>query len=146
MTRGYSAIGLVRPKERGNVGGVMRAAHCFGAAMVAVEGQRGRVTSAEDTTKAWRHLPVLRGDDLFAFCPVDATPIAVELDDSAVSLVEFTHPERAFYIFGPEDGSLGQEHLFRCAVCLVIPTAFCLNLAAAVNVVLYDRAAKDGRR
>ena len=38
--RGFAAIGLVQPKTPINVGHVLRAAHCFGAASVAYTGQR----------------------------------------------------------------------------------------------------------
>lgn len=41
--KGFSAIGLVRPKYEENVGSVLRAAHCYGAAMVAIQGDRSGV-------------------------------------------------------------------------------------------------------
>lgn len=141
--RGFAAIGLVRPKDTKNVGGVLRAAHVYGAKMVAIQGDRTPVTSGQDTTKAYRHIPVLRGDDLFAMCPYDAVPIGVDLVPDAVSLPAFKHPDRAFYIFGPEDGTLGRQHLDRCRHRVFVPTNFCMNLAATVNVVLYDRLAKS---
>lgn len=144
--RGFAAVGLVRPKNIHNVGGVMRAAHCFGAAMVAIQGDRTPVTSSQDTTKAWRHTPVLRGGDLFALCPFDTIPVAVELVSDAFELPAFQHPDRAFYIFGPEDGTLGGVVLDRCKLRVMVPTRFCMNLAATVNVVLYDRAAKAMRQ
>jgi tRNA(Leu) C34 or U34 (ribose-2'-O)-methylase TrmL len=53
------------------------------------------------------------------------------------------HPERAFYVFGPEDGTLGTRHLSKCVRKIMVPTKFCMNLAATVNVVLYDRLAKQ---
>lgn len=143
--RGYSAIGLVRPKTGGNIGGVMRAAYCYDAAMVAVQGERTKVTDHMDTPKAYRHLPVLRADDLFTLCPYDAEPVAVDLVDDARSLFVFQHPQRAFYIFGPEDGTLGEPILSRCKHRVMIPTRMCMNLAACVNVVLYDRACKAER-
>ena len=49
---------------------------------------------------------------------------------------------RATYIFGPEDGTLSQDTI-NCADSVVfIPARSSLNLAASVNVVLYDRQAK----
>lgn len=140
--RGFAAIGLFRPKTPANVGGVLRAAHVYGAALVAIQGDRTPIHSCQDTTKAYRHIPVLRGDDLFALSPFDCVPVAVDLVDDAVPLPFFTHPERAFYIFGPEDGTLGRQHLDRCRHRVMVPTRFCMNLAATVNVVLYDRIAK----
>lgn len=140
---GFSAIGLVRPKTNLNIGGAMRAAYIYGAAMIAIEGDRARkVSDCEDTTKAWRSIPVLRMDDIFAACPFDAVPIGVDLVEGAKPLPSFKHPKRAFYIFGPEDGTLGPEHLQRCAHVVMIPTRYSMNLAATVNVVLYDRMTK----
>lgn len=141
-------IGLVNPKTPSNVGGVLRAAGCYGADMVAVEGVRGHRTvtqAATDTAKAYRFIPTVCVDDLFAGHPVGTVPVGVDLVDEAVSLVDFEHPARAFYVFGPEDGTLGHRHLSRCAHVIYVPTAFCMNLAATVNVVLYDRMAKAAR-
>lgn len=142
--RGYAAIGLYQPKTPANVGSVLRAAHCYGAALVAKTGQRYHGSST-DTMKAYRHLPLLQVEDLFAAIPHDCVPVAVDLIDGARDLTHYTHPERAFYIFGPEDGTLGKEIVDRCRDKVFVPTAFCMNLAAAVNVVLYDRAAKQAR-
>lgn len=144
MMRGYSSIGLFRPKDRNNIGGVMRAAMVYGASMVAIQGDRSAVSSSADTTKAWRHIPVLRGGDLFEMVPYDCVPVAVDLIEDAVPLPRFQHPERAFYIFGPEDGTLGKQHTDRCRWKVMVPTRFCMNLAATVNVILYDRLAKMG--
>ncbi len=140
---GFSAIGLCRPKTGLNIGGAMRAAHIYGAAMVAIEGDRSSVSDSADTTKAWRSIPVVRLIDIFDACPYDAVPIGVDLVDDAEPLPTFKHPKRAFYIFGPEDGTLGARHLDRCKHRVMVPTKFCMNLAATVNVILYDRMAKQ---
>lgn len=123
----------------------MRAASCFGAAFVATTGRR-YTPEPSDTAKTWRHTPVIRVDDLRLVVPFGCVPVAVEIADGASSLPSYTHPERAFYIFGPEDGSLGRSVVSWCRDVVQIPSAHCLNLAAAVNVVLYDRAAKQNRR
>jgi tRNA(Leu) C34 or U34 (ribose-2'-O)-methylase TrmL len=143
--RGFAAIGLMRPKLPENVGSVLRAAHCYGAALVAIQGDRTPVQSLTDTPKTWRHLPVLRGDDLHALIPYDAVPVAIDLVPDAESLVTFKHPQRAFYVFGPEDGTLGKAVLEWCVHRVMVPTRDCMNLAASVNVVLYDRLAKQSR-
>lgn len=143
--RGFAAIGLMRPKVPENVGSVLRAAYVYNAAMVAIQGDRTPVQSITDTPKAWRHIPVLRGDDLHALIPYDAVPVAVDLVDDAESLTSFVHPQRAFYVFGPEDGTLGNAVLSWCARRVMVPTRGCMNLAATVNVVLYDRLAKADR-
>lgn len=145
MARGYASIGLMRPKNAGNVGSVMRAAFCYGASMVAIQGARAKIKEATDTPQAWRHIPVLRGDDLRAFIPYDAVPVAVDLVEDACSLPAFQHPQRAFYVFGPEDGTLGKAVLDWCPLRVMVPTRMCMNLAATVNVILYDRMAKAER-
>ena len=66
----------------------------------------------------------------------------VDVDD-ARDLTTYTHPERAFYIFGPEDGTLGKSITERCRDRILVPTKHCMNLAACVNVILYDRLAKQ---
>lgn len=143
--RGFASIGLVRPKDVANVGAVLRAAFCYEVAMVAIQGDRTPVRSRLDTPKAWRHIPVIRGDDLHAMIPFDAVPVAVDLVDDAISLPAFQHPQRAFYVFGPEDGTLGKAILDWCEHRVMVQTRMCMNLAATVNVVLYDRLAKAER-
>lgn len=140
---GYSSIGLVRPKFSQNVGSVLRAADCFGASLIAIQGERTDIRSCTDTSKAWRKIPVLRGDDLHSLIPFDAIPVAVDLVDDATSLIDFQHPQRAFYVFGPEDGTLGKSVLSWCRERVFVPTHGCMNLAATVNVVLYDRMMKS---
>lgn len=142
MRRGFASIGLLRPKNAVNVGSVLRAAGCYEASMVAVEGSRTKIKSCTDTQKAWRHIPVVRTNDLKAVIPFGAVPIAVDLLDDAECLPDFKHPHAAFYIFGPEDGTLGERTLSWCPFRVQIPTRFCMNLAATVNVVLYDRMVK----
>lgn len=144
MTRGFSAIGLHQPKTLANIGSVLRAATCYKSALVAVSGRRYS-RSPTDTTKAWRHLPLLQVENLRDAIPFAAIPVAVDLIDDAIELQDYHHPERAFYVFGPEDGTLGNSVLSWCRDRVVVPTSHCMNLAATVNVVLYDRLAKQRR-
>ena len=143
--RGYAAIALDNPKSNINVGSVLRAAGNYGASMVAASG--GRWTSEKtDTMKAYRHMPFLRPEDVFDVIPFDCVPVAVDIVECAVPLPLYKHPERAFYIFGAEDATLGQRILSRCRDVVYVPTNGSMNLAATVNVVLYDRMAKQGER
>lgn len=137
---GYSAVGLFNPKCNANVGGVLRAAQCYGVSLVAIQGQR-YARASTDTTKAYKHIPLIHGN-LHELVPFDCIPIAVDLVSEATSLHSFSHPERAFYVFGPEDSTLGKDVLDWCAQTVYIPTNGCMNLAATVNVVLYDRQRK----
>lgn len=139
--RGYAAIGLDNPKTSVNVGSALRAAGVYGAAFVAASGRRYG-SGPTDTMKHYRHLPLLRPNDLFDLLPYDCVPVAVDLIDGAIPLNEYQHPERAYYIFGAEDATLGERVLSKCRDVIFIPTNGCMNLAATVNVVLYDRMAK----
>jgi tRNA(Leu) C34 or U34 (ribose-2'-O)-methylase TrmL len=142
FVRGYCGVGLYSPKNPINIGGASRAAACYGASFVAIQSPRVSMKSIQDTTKYWRHSPVLRVDNLKDILPYGCIPIAVDIIEGARNLVDFTHPERALYIFGPEDGTLGEDITSWCDHVIKIPTQFCMNLAATVNVVLYDRLAK----
>lgn len=140
----FVAIGLQYPKTPVNVGAVLRAAGCFGVKLIATTGQRYS-RAPTDVSAAYRSIPLIQVADLQEVIPFDCVPVAIELAPNARSLVTYTHPARAFYVFGPEDSSLGKDVLRWCRDVVVIPTNGCLNLAAAVNVVLYDRMAKANR-
>ena len=90
----------------------------------------------------WRRIPVVFADEVLDALADECIPVAVKRVAEATSLPEFEHPERAMYLFGPENGSLDESMLERCAHVVSIPGRECSNLAAAVNVVLYDRVAK----
>ena len=139
--RGYCGIGLDNPKTDINVGSVLRAAGIYGAAFVAATGGRFK-TAQTDTMKHYRHLPLMRPTNLRDVLPFDCVPVAVDIIDGAIPLPEYKHPERAFYIFGAEDNTLGARITGWCRDIIYVPTDGCMNLAAAVNVILYDRLAK----
>ncbi|MFV0296178.1 MAG: TrmH family RNA methyltransferase [Hyphomicrobiaceae bacterium] len=42
-------------------------------------------------------------------------------------------------MLGPEKGSLSPELLAKCDVTIKIPTRFCVNVAMAGAIVMYDR-------
>lgn len=141
--RGYACVGLHLPKTAANIGSALRGAAVYGAAMVAVSGSRYRRAST-DTCAAYRHLPLVCCDDLHDIIPFDCVPVAVDLIAGARPITSYVHPERAFYVFGPEDGTLGSSVLSWCRDVIYVPTPGpCMNLACAVNVVLYDRLAKS---
>lgn len=140
--RGYAAIALDRPKDTANLGGVLRAAQCYGAALVLLSGGRmGKYST--DTMKSYRHIPCVEVDDLLAHCPYGAEPVVVEITERAKPIFNFVHPTSAYYIFGPEDGGVKHEIVERVARVIQIPTNGCMNLAATANVVLYDRLLKQ---
>lgn len=148
-SRGFAAVGLVRPKNPLNVGAVLRAAMCYDASFVAIQSLRPHlapyIRQPTNVLKTERHVPILTADEILDLIPFDCVPVAVDLLEGAKPLPDFCHPRSAFYIFGPEDGTLGKSITDRCAHKVYIPTHYCLNLAMAANTVLYDRAAKAGR-
>lgn len=140
--RGYACVGLDNAKNNINVGAALRACGVFGAKMLAVSGQRYRLAPT-DTMRFHRQFPLIQVEDLHSVIPYDCVPVAVDLVEGATSLIEYQHPQRAFYIFGAEDQTLGDRVLSWCRDVIYIPTNGCLNLAACVNVVLYDRMVKN---
>ena len=138
-------VALVNPKTPANIGGVLRASGCYMASLVVLGGPRPQRLSrlATDTQRAWRHIPHVLVDDIFDALPYSCVPIAVDLIADARPLPSYCHPERAFYIFGAEDATLGREIIDKCRDRVFVPTNQCMNLAATVNVVLYDRMAKQ---
>lgn len=144
--RGLAAVGLFNPKSPDNFGGVMRACNCYDVSLMVAQGIRfthGLSRLTTDTTDAWKTVPVVKTDDLMESVPVGAVPVAIEFVETAIALPDYVHPQRAFYIFGPEDGSISKEIMDRCRDVVYVPTQHCMNLAATVNVVLYDRLAKQ---
>ncbi len=144
MKNSYACIGLFNPKTPENVGSVMRAAGCYGVNTVFYTGNRYNYARPfyTDTQKIHESIPLIGVNDLEEVIPFGCVPVAVELVPGAKPLTTYKHPSRAFYIFGPEDGTLNKKITDFCEDVVYIPTDGCMNLAATVNVVLYDRLAK----
>ena len=77
--------------------------------------------------------------------PQGCNLVGVELVEGAIDLPSFRHPLQAAYILGPERGELSPEVLARCDHVVKIPTAFCINVAMAGAIVMYDRVRSLGR-
>lgn len=135
-------IGLDNPKSNYNIGSVLRAASVYQASFVALKGERYKKAST-DTVNGYKNIPLFRTDDLRKIIPYDCIPIAIDKVEDAIPLPEYKHPENAFYIFGAEDATLGKRVISWCKDVVYIPMNNCMNLAATVNVVLYDRMAKN---
>lgn len=138
-------IALTNPKSPTNVGAVLRAAGCFGADEILYTGNRYDIAKkyATDTQKAIDSISLTKVEDFIANKPEGVKLVCVDLVEGAVPLPSFEHPEQAMYLFGPEDGSLKQEIIDQAEHVVYMPTNGSLNLAASVNVVLYDRTAKS---
>ncbi|MGO2076172.1 MAG: RNA methyltransferase [Pseudoalteromonas sp.] len=146
MSIAKASIGLLNPKSPTNVGGVLRAAGCYNALQVFFTGMRylNAKKFHTDTKNVLERIPLVGCDNLCDVKPIGAKVVVIELIEGATPLPDFKHPENAFYIFGPEDGSISKEILAWCDEVVYIPTIGCMNLAATCNVVLYDRQAKLG--
>ena len=139
--RGYFAIGAERISKALNLGNLMRSAHAFGASFTFTIGATYQALEARaDTSKGQWHLPHYnwaKVEDLVL--PEGCKLVGIELKEDAIDLPSFYHPLRAAYVLGPERGSLSEELLARCDYVVRIPTAFCINVAMAGAIVMYDR-------
>jgi tRNA(Leu) C34 or U34 (ribose-2'-O)-methylase TrmL len=149
------AVALINPKYPHNVGAAVRAASCFSVPQVWFTGNRVQFFNGpgkrkarlprEERMRGYREVDICQGDHFFEAFPRGVTPVAVDLLPGAESLIDFDHPERAVYVFGPEDGGLGRMHLGLCHRFVRIPMRHCANLASAVYMVLMDRHFKRVR-
>jgi len=146
-TRGYFAIGVERISKSMNLGNLMRSAYGFGASFVFTIDADARAFEAKsDTSKAAEHLPAYHWASIEEMqLPRHCRLIGVELLDEAIDLPSFRHPTRAAYVLGPERGSLSDALTERCDYIVKIPTAFCINVATAGAIVMYDRVRSLGR-
>jgi tRNA G18 (ribose-2'-O)-methylase SpoU len=146
-TRGYFAIGAERISKQLNLGNLVRSAHAFGASFVFTVGAKYTTEEARaDTSKTPLHVPLYnwaRAADMAL--PRGCRLVGVELIDGAVDLPSFRHPLQAAYILGPERGELSPEIVETCDHVVRIPTAFCINVAMAGAIVMYDRVRSLGR-
>ena len=145
MSQSNVTIGLTNPKSPTNVGAVFRAAGCFQANSILYTGDRYDRGAAHctDTQNLSKSIPLTRVECLVESAPENAKIVVIEFAENAISLADFQHPENAFYVFGPEDGSIDQAVVDAADAVVFIPTIGCMNLAATVNVLLYDRMAKQ---
>lgn len=142
--RGYYGIGIERGKSPLNIGTLWRSAFVYGAAFIFTIGKR-YPHQASDTLNTWKHVPLYEYADVDDFAlhrPIECPLIVVELDERAVPLVTFKHPERAIYVLGAEDNGVSKSLRSRAQVIVQLPGRFCLNVAVAGSIVQYDRAAK----
>lgn len=139
--KGYFAIGAERMSKSLNLGNLMRSAHGFGASFTFTVGATYKALEAHaDTSKSQLHMPHYNWGTLDDMAlPNGCKLVGVELLDDAIDLPSFRHPLRAAYVLGPEMGSLSEPLLARCHYTVKIPTRFCVNVAMAGAIVMYDR-------
>jgi tRNA(Leu) C34 or U34 (ribose-2'-O)-methylase TrmL len=154
-TSNQVTIALTDPKTPTNVGSVMRASGNYNVDQVIYTGNRYTHAAKFQTNKHNTDTRNMRGK--IPLTPVDnfinirdslesltstTKLICVDLVEGAIPLPHFVHPEEAIYVFGPEDGTISQDVIDIADDVVYVPTTGCMNLAASVNVLLYDRLAK----
>jgi len=143
------SIGLINPKSPYNVSSIMRSAGNFRVDSVFYTGKRYpralmRNPSLPDMhRKIGKGIPLSEVDTIVDAVKGNMKLVCVEFAENAIALPVFQHPDNAFYIFGPEDGTISQDIIDRANDVVYVPTVNSMNLAATVNVVLYDRLAKS---
>lgn len=139
--KGYFGIGAEGISKPGNLGNMVRSAHAFGASFFFTVNAHYRLRGAHsDTSDTGSHVPFYRWDSVDGMrLPDGCELVGVELLDDAVDLPSFRHPRRAAYVLGPEMGSLSPEMQARCTSFIRIPASFCVNVAMAGAIVMYDR-------
>lgn len=143
------SIGLVNPKSPDNVNSVMRAAGNFRVDSVFYTGKRYpralmRNPGIPDMSRQVGQQIPLSEVVNFADCgQQNMKLVCVEFAENAIALPEFKHPQNAIYVFGPEDGNLEQDLIDQADAVVYIPTVGCMNMAATVSVLLYDRLSKS---
>lgn len=145
VSRGYFGIGIVAGKSPENVGGLWRSAHAFGAAFIFTVGHRyPDRRQPTDTTAAHKHVPLFEyetTDDLVASLPRGCEIVGVECP-APRKLTAYRHPERGVYLLGAEDRGISERDAEVCSALVEIPSDYCLNVATAGSIVMYDRIAK----
>ena len=145
--RGYFGIGVEGASKPMNFGNLSRTAYGFGASFVFTVAANRRVAAPpSDTPKSQDHMPWYEFESAHKMSlPKGCRVIGVELTDDASELVSFRHPTRAAYVLGPEQGSLSPQMMEQCEFIVKIPTRFCLNVATAGAIIMYDRMLSLGR-
>ena len=96
---------------------------------------------ATDTTRAYKHIPIIQTKNILEIIPACCELISVELTDDAVDMTKFKHPERALYLFGPENGSITTSLLTSSSAVVKIATETSVSLKALqLNSVLNPSA------
>jgi len=146
--RGYFGIGVEGISKPMNLGSLLRSAHAFGASFAFTIGAAfdAKATASADTSAAVASLPFHAYPALDAFTlPHGCRLVGIEFMEDAIELPSFTHPTQAAYVLGAERADLSPALLARCDFVTRIPTRFCVNLAVAGALVMYDRMISLGR-
>ncbi len=140
--RGYFAMGAEGISKPMNLGALMRTAHAFDANFFFSVDAASNIREAykSDTSRSATHMPYYQWETIDDMdLPRGCQLVGVELTDDAIMLPSFKHPPAAAYVLGREKGDLSPAMLARCDHVVKIPTKFCINVALAGALVMYDR-------
>ena len=149
MKESQVSIGLINPKSPDNVGAVLRAAANYRVDKVFYTGDRypraleRKARTVDMSRKVSKDVLLSATQCLTDIVTDNMKIVCIEFAINAIPLPEYQHPDNALYIFGPEDGSIGQDIIDQADAVVYVPTVGCMNLSASVNIVLYDRMAKS---
>ncbi len=141
---GFYGIGLMHSVKEMNIGTLWRSAYIMGASFIFTIGNRYRHQPG-DVTRTWTKIPLFHYKDFDGFysnLPHDTRLVGVEMEEGAVELNEFHHPQRAVYLLGNEQLGLARGVVSRCHALVKLPGEFSLNVAVAGSMVMYDRVSK----
>jgi len=145
VSDGYFAIGIDHTKNCYNIGTLWRSAEIFGASFVFTIGKRYK-RQCSDTMNSIKRVPLFHYqsfDELYKNLPHGCALVGVELASKSQPLPTYKHLARACYILGAEDNGISKEVLERCHQLVQIPGSYCLNVATAGSITMYDRIQKE---
>ena len=139
--RGYFGIGVEGISKAMNLGNLFRTGHAFGASFAfTINAHYSLKLGKSDTSGTPANIPFFNFD-----APDDlvlgegCTLIGIEMVERATDLPSFYHPRCAAYVLGPERGELSPRLMDKCSQIVQIPAKFCINVATAGAIVMYDR-------
>lgn len=147
MAAGYFGIGIENSKTPMNIGTLWRSAYMFDASLLFTIGRRYE-KQASDNVGAAKHLPLMNFrvlEDFWNAIPHGCMVIGVELDEKAIPLRRFSHPDRCIYLLGAEDHGLTKAAREKCHRLVVLPGKASVNVAVAGSIVMCHRVMQRQR-
>ena len=143
--RGYFGIGVENIKTKHNIGTLLRSANIFDAQFLFTIGRRYK-RQYSDVLNSSKSIPLYTYqdfNDFYQHLPYNCQLIGIELTNESQPIETFVHPERCIYLLGAEDSGLTKKALEKCHKKIQIPGKFCLNVAVAGSIIMYDRVMKQ---
>ena len=145
VKNGFFGVGIEHTKNCFNVGTLWRSAEIFNASFVFTVGKRYK-RQCSDVINSTKRIPLFhfqKIEELYSHLPYGCVLVGIELDSKSISLPWFEHPKKACYILGAEDNGLTKDTIGKCHHLIEIPGSYCLNVATAGSIAMYDRIQKE---